>query len=327
MPSLDLLGAARQRQDDARAHPRERDQVPLRALLGGDLRDQGDQGGDGGRRAPALGRGPAHAPVRRRDPPLQPRAAGRLPPLRRARRHRAGRRHHREPVVRAQLGAALALPRGGARAARGRRPGARCSSARSPTPSAAWGSRGVGASPEALESIAQLASGDARRALNLLEMAVADTPRGGALDAESVAKVAQRKVLLYDKAGEEHFNLISALHKSLRESDPDASLYWLARMLEAGEDPTYLARRMLRFASEDVGLADPQALTVALHAGSLRSPGPARRADRAGAGRDLSRARAQERSRSTAPRAPRAARCRSTPPSRCRTRSATRRRR
>jgi putative ATPase len=123
----------------------------------------------------------------------------------------------------------------------------------------------VGAAPAALESIAQLASGDARRAFNLLEMAVADTPRGGALDAAAVARVAQRKVLLYDKAGEEHFNLISALHKSLRESDPDASLYWLERMLEAGEDPTYVARRMLRFAAEDVGLADPQAMTVALH--------------------------------------------------------------
>jgi putative ATPase len=127
------------------------------------------------------------------------------------------------------------------------------------------GGASVGAAPAALESIAQLASGDARRAFNLLEMAVADTPRGGALDAETVARVSQRKVLLYDKAGEEHFNLISALHKSLRESDPDASLYWLERMLEAGEDPTYVARRMLRFAAEDIGLADPQALTVALH--------------------------------------------------------------
>ena len=74
------------------------------------------------------------------------------------------------------------------------------------------------------------------------------------------SRLAQRKVLLYDKAGEEHFNLISALHKSLRESDADAALYWLARMLAAGEDPLYLARRMVRFASEDVGLADPQAL-------------------------------------------------------------------
>ena len=78
--------------------------------------------------------------------------------------------------------------------------------------------------------------------------------------------LAQRKVLLYDQAGEEHFNLISALHKSLRESDPDAALYWLARMLAAGEDPLYLARRMVRFASEDVGLADPQALPQALAA-------------------------------------------------------------
>jgi putative ATPase len=121
---------------------------------------------------------------------------------------------------------------------------------------------------EALAAVAQLASGDARRALNLLEAAVTDAAESGAprLDAPQVRRVAQRKVLLYDKAGEEHFNLISALHKSLRESDPDAALYWLARMLAAGEEPLYVARRMIRFASEDIGLADPQALLQALAA-------------------------------------------------------------
>jgi putative ATPase len=131
---------------------------------------------------------------------------------------------------------------------------------------------------EALAAVAQLASGDARRALNLLEAAVADAAESAAppgderpgapprLDAARVRRVAQRKVLLYDKAGEEHFNLISALHKSLRESDADAALYWLARMLAAGEEPLYLARRMIRFASEDIGLADPQALLQALAA-------------------------------------------------------------
>ena len=119
---------------------------------------------------------------------------------------------------------------------------------------------------EAFAAIAQLASGDARRALNLLELCVADQEPGSALEAATVTAVAQRKVLLYDKAGEEHFNLISALHKSLRESDADASLYWLQRMLMAGEDPRYLARRMVRFASEDIGLADPNALTQSLAA-------------------------------------------------------------
>jgi len=115
---------------------------------------------------------------------------------------------------------------------------------------------------EALQTVVQLASGDARRALNLLELVahdVADT-HSRQVSADQVTRLAQRKVLLYDRAGEEHFNLISALHKSLRESDPDASLYWLARMLTAGEDPLYVARRLLRFASEDIGLADPQAL-------------------------------------------------------------------
>ena len=121
---------------------------------------------------------------------------------------------------------------------------------------------------DAYAMVAQLAGGDARKALNLLELVVVDgvsRAEGGGegasvLGAAQVERVAQRKVLLYDKAGEEHFNLISALHKSLRESDPDAALYWLARMLEAGEDALYIARRLVRFASEDIGLADPSAL-------------------------------------------------------------------
>ena len=124
------------------------------------------------------------------------------------------------------------------------------------------------ADDEALDMLAQLASGDARRSLNLLELAAADAASEGAgrIDPEGVRRVGQRKVLLYDKSGEEHFNLISALHKSLRESDPDAAIYWFARMLASGEDPLYVARRMVRFASEDVGLADPQALPQALAA-------------------------------------------------------------
>ncbi len=127
------------------------------------------------------------------------------------------------------------------------------------------GSSGVEVDDEAFEALAGLASGDARRALNLLELAVADA-EGGKVDTAGVERLAQRKVLLYDKSGEEHFNLISALHKSLRDSDADASLYWLTRMLASGEDPRYLARRMVRFASEDIGLADPQALSLTLAA-------------------------------------------------------------
>ncbi len=130
------------------------------------------------------------------------------------------------------------------------------------------GERGLGeldlqVEEEAIAAIAQLASGDARRALNLLEMVAADVP-GPEVVAADVQKSAQRKVLVYDKSGEEHFNLISALHKSMRESDADAAAYWLLRMLEAGEDPRYVARRMVRFASEDIGLADPAALPQAL---------------------------------------------------------------
>ncbi len=124
----------------------------------------------------------------------------------------------------------------------------------------------VEADPEALAELAQLASGDARKLLNLLELAAADAGERGTIRAHDVRRVSQRKVLLYDKSGEEHYNLISALHKSVRESDPDAALYWLARMLASGEDPLYLARRMTRMASEDIGLADPQALPLALAA-------------------------------------------------------------
>jgi len=119
--------------------------------------------------------------------------------------------------------------------------------------------------PEALKLLLDQSNGDARRVLNALEIAASLT-RGKEITAKEVEEALQKRILLYDKGGEEHFNLISALHKSLRNSDVDASLYWLARMLYAGEDPLYIARRLVRFASEDVGLADPQALEVALRA-------------------------------------------------------------
>ncbi len=124
--------------------------------------------------------------------------------------------------------------------------------------------------PEVITGICQLANGDARIGLNTLEMLVLTTPPNSKgfrhIRKEDLKEVLQRKTFLYDKSGEEHYNLISAFHKSLRGSDPDASLYWLGRMLEAGEDPLYIARRMIRFASEDVGNADPQALQVAVSA-------------------------------------------------------------
>jgi putative ATPase len=136
--------------------------------------------------------------------------------------------------------------------------------------------RGLGAmdiniSGEAIGAIARFANGDARAALNLLEFAAASAPMDPGtcvrqLDLPQLEQSIQRRALLYDKGGEEHYNLISALHKSMRNSDPDAAVYWVARMLEAGEDPLYIARRLIRFASEDVGNADPQALTVAVAA-------------------------------------------------------------
>jgi putative ATPase len=131
------------------------------------------------------------------------------------------------------------------------------------------GHLGIVADEDALTALAVYANGDARVALNLLEQAagllpIADGVRR--LDRAALAGLIERRALLYDKSGEEHYNLISALHKSIRNSDADAAIYWLARMLESGEDPLYVARRLVRFASEDVGNADPQALVIALAA-------------------------------------------------------------
>lgn len=133
-----------------------------------------------------------------------------------------------------------------------------------------FGTQKINIEDELLEMIAVFANGDARTALSTLEMAVlnSDMDAGGAttVTRETLEQCTSKKSLLYDKTGEEHYNLISALHKSMRNSDPDAAVYWLARMLEAGEDPLYIARRVTRFASEDIGLADPKALEIAVAA-------------------------------------------------------------
>jgi putative ATPase len=133
-----------------------------------------------------------------------------------------------------------------------------------------FGKQKIAATDAVLFRIASFANGDARVAYNTLELCVRSEKAGtnGAItiDAELLEDVLQRKLLRYDKAGDEHFNLISALHKSVRNSDPDAALYWLARMLESGEEPLYLARRLVRMASEDIGLAEPGALAVTLAA-------------------------------------------------------------
>lgn len=130
------------------------------------------------------------------------------------------------------------------------------------------GSLKVQVSDEALQHLVRLAAGDARVALNALEMAtfasVPDAEGRRSIELDGIEDALQHRALMYDKSGDQHYDLISALHKSLRGSDPDAGLYWLARMLEAGEDPLYIARRLVRFASEDVGMADPQALVVAM---------------------------------------------------------------
>ena len=130
--------------------------------------------------------------------------------------------------------------------------------------------RHVSYQEEDLEALARFSNGDARMALSTLEMVInnADTDEEGhaKITKENVEQCTSKKSLLYDKKGEEHYNIISALHKSMRNSDPDAAVYWLARMLEAGEDPLYVARRLIRFSSEDVGLADPRALELCVAA-------------------------------------------------------------
>ena len=132
-----------------------------------------------------------------------------------------------------------------------------------------FGLQTIHMAPELIEMIAVFANGDARTALSTLEMVILNGDTFGStvtVTAETIEQCISKKSLLYDKNGEEHYNRISALHKSMRNSDPDAAVYWLARMLEAGEDPLYVARRVTRFASEDIGLADPRALEIAVAA-------------------------------------------------------------
>ena len=132
-----------------------------------------------------------------------------------------------------------------------------------------FGAQNVKISDDGIRAIAAFVNGDARTALNTLEMSVLNgevSAEGITVTEEALEQCISRKSLLYDKTGEEHYNLISALHKSMRNSDPDAAVYWMMRMLEGGEDPLYIARRLIRFASEDVGMADSSALQVAVAA-------------------------------------------------------------
>lgn len=133
-----------------------------------------------------------------------------------------------------------------------------------------FANKNINIDDDSLLLIANFSNGDARNSLSTLEMAILNSPidKNGNINVtkEIIEQVTSKKSLLYDKNGEEHYNLISALHKSMRNSDPDASIYWLARMLESGEDPLYIARRIIRFASEDIGLADSKALQIAVSA-------------------------------------------------------------
>ncbi len=132
-----------------------------------------------------------------------------------------------------------------------------------------FGNENIAISDDILNDIAIFSNGDARNALSTLEMLILNSDKQGnkiVVNRETLEQITSKKTFLYDKKGEEHYNIISALHKSMRNSDPDAAIYWLARMLEAGEDPLYIARRCIRFASEDVGMTDPKALELAIAA-------------------------------------------------------------
>src|SRR5206468_4324861 len=231
------LGPAGDRQDDPRAPARGRERRARGLLLGRPPGRKGAPAGrrGGGERAPA--ERPADRALRGRDPPLQQGAAGRLPPPRRGGHGDAHRGDHREPVVRVDPAPPLAHARPRARAAhrgRGGRGGRPCAR---------------------------------RHRARARERPAHPRPRGTrALDLPLLEEAAQQRALRYDKAGEEHYNVISAFIKSLRGGDPDAAVYWMMRMLEAGEDPLFVARRMVIFAAEDVGNAEPQALQVAVAA-------------------------------------------------------------
>ena len=237
--------------------------VPFSALQGGVEGDPRDRGR--GPRPQADGAEADH-PLRRRDPPLLPRPAGRLPAPRRGRHHRADRRHHREPQLRGQRRPALALPggdaagahRGGGGLAAGPGGGGAGGAGRHARRWRRRRARRSRATPTATRGGPSTRWRWRRRRCGWRGAAVIDRA-----DAEEAL---QQKTLLYDQAGEEHYNVVSAFIKSLRGSDPDAAVYYLTRMLEAGEEPRFVLRRMVIFASEDVGNADPQALQVAVAA-------------------------------------------------------------
>ena len=177
---------------------------------------------------------------------------------------RSDRCDHREPVVRGHRAVAVTLPRGRARAARPSTHSRQLIDRALSDAERGLGTLALAIEPDARRFIADSAHGDARVALGALEASADLAKETRAITLAIAEQGVQRKALLYDKAGDEHYNVISAFIKSMRGSDPDAALYWLARMLEAGEDPLFIARRMVVFASEDVGLADPQALPLAI---------------------------------------------------------------
>ena len=268
-----LYGPPGHRQDDAGADRRRRRPRRLRGGVGGQRRPRRGAGGDRARRGAPPRHRPADDLLPRRDPPLQQGPAGRAAARGRGGPGDADRGDDREPVLRGQLGAALAQP--DLRAARARR---RRRSRELLRRALADPERGIADPPEvadeALELLATRSGGDARTALGGARAGGRDGARAGGERSTSRrprTRCSARRSR-YDREGDQHYDYISAWIKATRGSDPDASLYYLAVMLEGGEDPRFIARRMVILASEDVGNADPQALVVATAAGAGGRP-------------------------------------------------------
>ena len=289
--SMILYGPPGTGQDDARPPARRERARGVRGGVGGERRARGGARRDRARPPPAADERRAHDLLPRRDPSLQQGAAGHAAAGGRGGHGRAGRRHHREPLLRGELGAAVALPDlRAALARRTARAGAACSARSGPS-----GHRASAARWTTTRSSSSRRAPRATRAprCRALELAAETVGEGGAVTLRVAEDALQRSAILYDKGGDLHYDLISAWIKSTRGSDPDASLLYLAAMIEGGEDPRFIARRMVVLASEDIGNADPRALEVAVDRrarGRARrdarvraEPGPGGRVPRAGA--------------------------------------------
>ena len=260
----DPVGPCRHRQDDARPPAGRRGRRRPDAALRRELRRGRRPQGHGGRPRRAV----PHGAVRRRGASMVEGPAGRAAARGGGGHRDPDRRHHREPLLLAQLAAAVPVSVAAARAARRRRGGHAAVAGRSATTTVASAGRGSRSIRMRVDHLVTIAGGDARMALTGLEAAAEAAQAAGLAEItrDIAAEAVQKKAIVYDRQGDAHYDVISAFIKSIRGSDPDGALFWLARMIEAGEDPRFIARRLVVHASEDIGMADSTALLVAVAA-------------------------------------------------------------